>query len=77
MTAKAKETGLSKRSKSFTIDLTPTWVEILPTLLTIYEHGDAEGRKFVVEELRRPLAEVDKLNAEGKKERKKKKKGGK
>jgi len=76
MTAKAKKKE-RKVGESFTIDLTPTWVEILPTLLHIYEKGDAEGRKYVLEELSRPLAEVDKLNAEGKKERKKKKKGGK
>lgn len=36
-----------------TIDMTPTWSEILGTVLVVLRDGDAEGKKFAVEELKR------------------------
>ncbi len=35
------------------IDVTPTWEEILPTLLTVYADGNATGRTAAREELER------------------------
>lgn len=42
-----------------TIDLTPTWSEILPALLRIMESGNAEGRAQAFKELRRMAALAD------------------
>ena len=42
-----------------TIDLTPTWSEILPALLAIYEHGD---RQTAVDELRKMAKLADLYN---------------
>lgn len=39
------------------IDLTPTWSEILPTLLLIYTDATAEGRAGALTELKR-MAEI-------------------
>lgn len=36
-----------------TIDMTPTWSEILGMLLTGFENGNATGRKIALDELRR------------------------
>ena len=37
----------------FTIDMTPTWAELLPILLAVYENGAAESRRGCFEELER------------------------
>ena len=36
-----------------TIDLTPTWEQILGVLLTLHDRGDSEGRRTALEELTR------------------------
>lgn len=38
------------------IDMTPTWSDILPTLLFAYESAEPAGRKVAFEELRRMAA---------------------
>jgi hypothetical protein len=49
------------------IDATPTWAEILPTLLLILESGDAAGKKVAREELNRMAEIADKyVEREGK-----------
>lgn len=41
-----------------TIDLTPTWLQVLPILLEVFKHGEStEGRKTAMTELRR-IAEI-------------------
>lgn len=35
------------------IDMTPTWSEILGTLLQVRDHGDAKGRTYATGELQR------------------------
>ena len=39
-----------------TIDLTPTWAEILPALLLLLSNGTLEGRETAERELRRMAA---------------------
>ncbi len=39
-----------EETKTETVDLTPTWREILPALLAIFENGD---RRFAIDELTR------------------------
>jgi hypothetical protein len=36
-----------------TINITPTWENILPTLLAVIENGNFEGRKVALEEITR------------------------
>jgi hypothetical protein len=42
-----------------TIDLTPTWSEILPTLLTVYRDATPAGQEVALTELRRMAALAD------------------
>lgn len=42
-----------------TIDMTPTWAEILPALLAAYTDGTAEGRRIAAEELQRMATIAD------------------
>lgn len=48
------------------IDLTPTWVGVMPLLLEAYVHGDPEGRKIAREELMRLARSMDEINAQNK-----------
>jgi hypothetical protein len=47
-----------------TIDLTPTWEQILPTLLVLFKDGNAKGRAAVTEELTRMAKLADLYVAE-------------
>lgn len=47
-----------------TIDITPTWVELLPALIAVIQNGAPESRNVAIMELRRALEVVDRLNAE-------------
>ena len=49
-----------------TIDVTPTWEEIMPLLVTVLTNADApaEAKRNVREELLRLARRVDELNAE-------------
>lgn len=49
-----------------TIDLTPTWEQILPTLLMLLENGNAEGRKTARTELARMARIADEHVAQSK-----------
>lgn len=46
-----------------TIDLTPTWSEILGTLLMVYENGNTTGRAAALKELQRMAGMADKYVA--------------
>lgn len=48
------------------IDVTPTWEEILPTLLTIHRDGNAAGQRAAIEELTRMAKLADAYVAERK-----------
>lgn len=41
------------------ITLTPTWSGLLPALLALYVDGNAQGRKYALEELQRLAAIAD------------------
>jgi len=45
-----------------TIDVTPTWADVLPVLLTAHANGGPEGQKAAYEELRRMARLADKYN---------------
>lgn len=45
------------------IDMTPTWSEILPTLLVLVTDGDSKGQAFAREELARAAGMADKFTA--------------
>lgn len=45
------------------IDMTPTWAEILPTLLALVTDGDSKGQAFAREELARACQMADKFTA--------------
>lgn len=47
---------------SFTIDITPTWVAILPILLAAIEDGTKEGRAIAKDELKRLASIADRQN---------------
>lgn len=49
-----------------TIDLTPTWSDILPMLLAAYDHATFDGRKAALGELTRMAATADKAVADAK-----------
>jgi len=51
-----------------TIDITPTWVGILPALLAVIQNGTPQGRAAATEELQRLAATVDAMNAAARKE---------
>lgn len=46
-----------------TIDLTPTWVSLLPMLLASYTDGNDKGRAIALEELKRMATAADAYNA--------------
>lgn len=48
-----------------TIDVTPTWVGILPVLLGLFEKGDKSARDYAIGELEKVCGAVDALNKEG------------
>lgn len=48
------------------VDVTPTWEEITPTLLAILQNGQAEGRDFALKELLR-MAKLADLYVESQK----------
>lgn len=52
---------MSVTEKTFigTIDLTPTWKQVLPLLLMGYEEGSSEGRALALEELQRMAEAAD------------------
>lgn len=52
-----------------TIDLTPTWSEILPTMLMLYRDGGVEGKRVMREEFIRMAQAADKWNAQAKKQK--------
>ena len=41
------------------IDMTPTWQQILPTLLLLLRNGDAKGKEEAVKELKRMARVAD------------------
>mgnify|MGYP000016392747 CR=1 FL=1 len=41
------------------IDMTPTWEQILPTLLLLLRNGDAKGKQEAVRELQRMARAAD------------------
>lgn len=45
-----------------TIDMTPTWADVLPILILGLDSGNAEGRKVAREELKRMADAADKWN---------------
>lgn len=45
-----------------TIDLTPTWKQILPALLLILDRGSKQGRDSAIEELNRMAEAADAWN---------------
>lgn len=49
-----------------TIDITPTWIGILPALIALIENGNREGRDIAVEELQKLAAYADDCNARSK-----------
>lgn len=44
---------MNTKTKIDTINLTPSWESILPTLLLLMQDGNAEGRKTAATELNR------------------------
>lgn len=42
-----------------TIDITPTWIGILPALIALIENGNRERRDIAVEELQKLAAYAD------------------
>jgi hypothetical protein len=46
-----------------TIDLTPTWFGILPTLIAVIENGKPEGRKEAIVQLQKLAAYADDCNS--------------
>lgn len=50
-----------------TVNLRPTWRGLLPALVHLTQHGDAEGKAQAWKELYRLADAVDALNAENKK----------
>jgi len=51
-----------------TIDITPTWVGILPALVAVIRHGTPGGRDAAIAELQRLAATVDAMHAAARKE---------
>lgn len=45
-----------------TIDLTPTWVEIMPVIIMAIEKGTSEGKESAKEELMELARKVDQAN---------------
>lgn len=44
------------------IDITPTWVGILPALIAVIRDGSPEGRKYAIAELERMADAADRFN---------------
>lgn len=47
------------------IDMTPTWVGLMPALFAVLENGTEIGKQQAREELMHLAQQVDKLNAAG------------
>lgn len=60
------ETAKEEGNKNM-FDLTPTWVEFLPSVLLLLEHGDAEGAKVAKAQLIKMAIAADKYNTQNKK----------
>jgi hypothetical protein len=60
--AKTREDALAHVGVPMTIDLTPTWVGILPALLAVIESGTPEGRRDAIKELRNMARAADQWN---------------
>lgn len=43
-----------------TIDITPTWEAILPSLIAVIQDGNGDGKRLAIEELRRMATIADK-----------------
>lgn len=54
---------VTKKTCIGTLDLTPTWVGVLPTLLMVLREGNAEGIKLVEDELKRMASLADRFVA--------------
>lgn len=54
-----KKEPVTKKTLIGTIDCTPTWAAILPTLLVLLEDGSAEGQIYARDELKRMAALAD------------------
>jgi HAMP domain-containing protein len=52
-----------------TIDITPTWVRILPAILAVIQNGTPQGRAAATAELQRLAETVDAMNAAARTER--------
>lgn len=50
---------MSVTEKVETIDVTPTWEQILATLLMLFENGKPEGRATAIAELQRMASLAD------------------
>lgn len=55
--------GVVVRGERKTIDLTPTWVAVLPMLLAALEDGSDKGKAIAREELHRMAQAADAYNA--------------
>lgn len=55
--------SVTKKTLVGTIDLTPTWEGILPTILVLLENGNAKGRADAKAELVRMAKLADAYNA--------------
>ena len=51
---------------SETIDITPTWSDVMPILIAAIRHGGEDGASVAEAELRRLAAEVDEIIREQK-----------
>lgn len=54
---------MNRKTENAFLDVTPTWADILPALLTLLDRGGAEGQKTAREELARMAQAADKWNA--------------
>lgn len=51
-----------------TLDITPTWVGILPAIVAVIQNGTPQGRAAAISELQRLAATVDAMNERARKE---------
>lgn len=45
-----------------TLDLTPKWEDLLPWMVEVLKNGNEEGRRTIIDELRKALRAADKYN---------------
>jgi len=50
---------VTEKTKIGTVDITPTWVAVVPVLLAAIENGTSEGRRLAIEELKRMASIAD------------------